>query len=378
MVYRTRLYFQKTLAMIIAAIVFAGLYILVQLWQLSASLIYNEAMLSEPNEWPEISIWVAARNEEKNILNCLKSLNAIDYPKNKITVLIGNDQSTDSTKSIISDYIKNKPEFIVIDVIDNEFPTRGKARVMAQLEHLAKGDFYLVTDADVIVNQNWAKSMIRHFKQKTGVVSGTTIVKGNNMIGKLEGIDWAYFMGLLNLISFSGIPATAVGNNMAIRKAAYWETGGYSEIKFSITEDYKLYSEVVKRGWGWKNIMSPGVLAFSAPVGNWNTLLHQRKRWLKGGKELPWYWWILFGVFGIYYPTAIILAFWNPLIFIAVFFVKWLIQSITIAKIYSHSGQKPPPIFYLILYELYLYAVTILTALFFILPMKTDWKGRKY
>ena len=57
---------------------------------------------------PHVSLLLAARNEEKLILRSLKSIEKLDYPKDKLDVLIGDDQSSDNTKKIIEDFIKDK------------------------------------------------------------------------------------------------------------------------------------------------------------------------------------------------------------------------------------------------------------------------------
>lgn len=49
-------------------------YITIQIWQLITLLRYRHRYLPEPASWPEISILIAARNEEDNIKQCLDSL----------------------------------------------------------------------------------------------------------------------------------------------------------------------------------------------------------------------------------------------------------------------------------------------------------------
>jgi cellulose synthase/poly-beta-1,6-N-acetylglucosamine synthase-like glycosyltransferase len=353
-------------------------YLLVQIWQTITLFQYHDSMEPEPEIWPEITILVAARDEELHIGRCLTALSQLDYPHDKLHIVVGNDQSTDATGEIANQFSKQHAFIKVVDIAEDNEGLKAKARVMAQLDKHALGDFYLVTDADVTVKPAWAKSMVRHMKPETGVASGTTMVAENGIWGNLQGIDWAYFMGLLNVISYSGVPATAVGNNMIIRKEAYWQTGGYGAIKFSITEDYKLYSEVCKFGWKWNNIMIPDVLAYSASTNGFFPLLHQRKRWLSGGKELPWYWWLLFGVFGLYYFFIPVALYIEPKYAGVVMLFKFVFQTVQINRIYSCVGEKRPSILHHIGYELYLFAVTISTALFFVFPIKTEWKGRKY
>lgn len=357
---------------------FLSAYILLQIWQTIVLFKYQNKPIAGLPELPAISIWIAARNEAENIAACLQAIVNLDYPRNKLQVLVGNDQSTDNTAEIVKQFADKYSFIQLIHIVDNHSGLKAKARVMAQLDVHAKGDFYLITDADVAVKPTWAKQMILQMTPGKGVASGTTMVVGSGWWSDMQGIDWAYFMGLLNIISYSGVPATAVGNNMVISKEAYWKTGGYANIRFSITEDYKLYAEVCKHGYGWDNVMIPEVLAYSAGIKNFNELLHQRKRWLSGGKELPWYWWGLFIVFGAYYfvvPFSLIL---NWKIGICLVLVKLILQITQINKIYTCLGEKNPTLLKHLQYELYLFFITVSTAIFFVLPIKTVWKNRKY
>ena len=353
-------------------------YLGLQLWQSGILLRYKHKYQPEPTPWPRISIWIAARNEETNIELCLRAIQAMDYPADAIQILVGNDQSTDRTSEIVQSLANADPRIQLIEIEDRQDGLKAKARVMAQIDEHAHGDFYLITDADVCVAPSWAKGLLQSFKPETGVVSGTTVVSGQDANAGLQGLDWCYFMGMLNTISYSGVPATAVGNNMAIRKEAYWQTGGYRSIQFSITEDYKLYSEVCQYGWKWDNIMQPEVLATSTEIKGFIPLLHQRKRWLSGGRELPWYWWVLFGVFAAFYfalPSLLVMGFTPALLF---WFSKWSLQSWQIQRIHSLLGLSKPNLIYLLAYEPYLWIVTLSTAIFFVLPVKTNWKSRRY
>ena len=100
-------------------IVLVSLYLLVQIWQILSLFRYQvyshyENYIGEKDQWkvisndlPEISIWVACRNEEKNIVQCLTSLINLKYPQEKIQILVGNDQSTDKTKDLVLAFIES-------------------------------------------------------------------------------------------------------------------------------------------------------------------------------------------------------------------------------------------------------------------------------
>src|SRR3989338_6684417 len=65
---------------------------------------------------PFVSILVAARNEEKNILNCLKSLSNQDCPSDRFEILIGSDRSTDKTLEILKSYSKPSITVRIFDI----------------------------------------------------------------------------------------------------------------------------------------------------------------------------------------------------------------------------------------------------------------------
>ena len=60
------------------------------------------------SELPSATVVLAARNEEENILMCLKSLDELVYPEGKLDIIIVDDKSTDKTGEIIDNFISGK------------------------------------------------------------------------------------------------------------------------------------------------------------------------------------------------------------------------------------------------------------------------------
>lgn len=364
-----------------SCMVVLGLYIVIQLMHV-AGLLYMET--DEPvtsyneAEWPSVSILIAVRNEEQNIIRCLQSIEALNYPKNKLQVLIGEDQSEDATPTLIAQFVSGKQGYEVVPITTQIGKAKGKANVLAQLAHRAKGTYYLITDADVAVHPNWAREIVCHFEQNIGIVSGTTIVEDDGRtMGRMQEIDWMYFMGLLRSFANYGLNCTAVGNNMAIRKEAYWDTGGYENIDFSVTEDYKLYKEVRKKGWDTKNILNANIINRSRPIEDFKQLMHQRKRWLVGARELPLYWWVLFGIFGLFAPAIVIMFFYSIKLGLIFYGTKLLLQSLSV-YILQNKMDLRKDFDYLMTYELYSIAVAISTQVFYFMPVSFQWKNRSY
>jgi len=345
-------------------------------------LLFSIKRKEEPNvlpiELPMVSVLVAARNEEENILACLTRLQQLDYPIDKIEFLIGNDRSEDNTLKIIESYIETAKKFKVITIEDNLGTAKGKANVLAHLAKAAKGDFLCITDADIEVPSTWIKGLLSRYQKGDGIISGVTIVQGDSLFAKLQAIEWIYAFGMVKIVSDLKIPVSAVGNNMMISKEAYWSTGGYENIPFSITEDFELFRQTLRRGWRFKNLQNQDVLAFSKPIKNWRTLFHQRKRWLTGAWNLPLVLSTCLFLQSIFLPVILFTMFIHPLTGIILWGLKIVLQQAFVGMELRRLKQSLELLKYVFLFEIYAGLFSVALLVYHFLPGKINWKGRKY
>lgn len=363
-------------------IVIAGITILVffsiQVFSLVSILLLGPAKSTDIKTFPKVSLLLAARNEEKLIIRSLEAIDQLDYPKKQLEILIGDDSSTDKTAAIVRDFIKGKPQYKLYSIDKTLGKGRGKANVLAQLALKADGDFYFITDVDVKLPKLWIKSMLQEFGEKVGIVSGTTMCDDGPRFAKLQSIDWLHFMGYIKAFARVGVGCTSVGNNMAVRAPAYWETGGYEKIDFSITEDYKLFEAVTKNGWQWRNVLSPDTLGKAWYIPDVGEMLHQRKRWLIGAQDLPLNWKAMLIIYGLFYVVLIYLGINYSDIAMSIWFMKYLIQTVFILVLCYKVDMRPFRYLELFFYEIYLVVNTIVAGIFYFLPIKSVWKGRRY
>jgi cellulose synthase/poly-beta-1,6-N-acetylglucosamine synthase-like glycosyltransferase len=326
---------------------------------------------------PKISILLAARNEEQNIQTALHFIDQLNYPKEKLQVLIGNDRSEDQTEKLVKDFIFYKPHMQLISITDTIGKAQGKANVLAQLAHYATGEFFFITDADIQVSANWVNSILPEFEATTGIVSGTTLAKGTTWFQRMQAIDWIYFSGMLVGITKAGLPCTAVGNNMAVKREAYFSTGGYETLDFSVTEDYKLYEEVRRRGWLTKNIFTPGSCTFTNTLNSFKGVLHQRKRWLTGGRALPLHWKLILGIYGLFSPLFLISLFISPATAFTLTLIKMVLEILITNIIRTLAGESRFIITHFA-HQFYTIVLNISLSLFYYLPLPFNWKNRSY
>ncbi|WP_299823425.1 glycosyltransferase [uncultured Pontibacter sp.] len=362
----------------IVSVVYFILYFTLFLVLLGLLLLNRKRYTYSPVQLPNISILIAARNEEHTILRCLAAIEALDYPKDKIEVLIGNDGSTDRTQEVITTFSEGKPNYTCITITQTIGHLKGKQNVLAQLTRLATSNYFFYTDADIAVPPAWAKAMLGALKDKVGVVTGITTTQQHNLFGKLQALDWLYSLGLMQVVSDLNLPVTTMGNNMLLRREAYEEVGGFENVPFSITEDIAIFNKILEKGWGFRNVYSKDVFAMSTPATSAWQLLHQRKRWMRGAMHLPLYMTIILILHSAYYPVLLPFVFYTSVgTVLAIFAFKLVLQSLYL-RICLRRVQQSVPLWLYFLFEVYLVISSIVLLVFFFLPVKTNWKGRKY
>ncbi|MEX2375269.1 MAG: glycosyltransferase family 2 protein [Dehalococcoidia bacterium] len=124
-------------------------------------------------DWPLVSISVPAYNEETQIRELIKSLLALDYPRDRLQILIVSDASSDGTDDIVREYADKGVELLRLE------ERGGKTRAEnAAVEHL-RGDIVVNTDASIRIRPDALKPLIAAFQDLgVGCASGRDVSVG--------------------------------------------------------------------------------------------------------------------------------------------------------------------------------------------------------
>src|SRR5512136_2808103 len=106
---------------------------------------------------PHVSLIIAAYNEQEVIEDKIRNSLALDYPPDKLEILIGSDGSTDRTVEITSSLVSDPRVRI------HAFPRRGKIWVLNDLVNAARGDILVFSDANTICDSDALGALIPHF-----------------------------------------------------------------------------------------------------------------------------------------------------------------------------------------------------------------------
>jgi cellulose synthase/poly-beta-1,6-N-acetylglucosamine synthase-like glycosyltransferase len=329
---------------------------------------------------PSVSVIIAARNEEKNIGDCLLSLSKVDYPKDKLEIIIVNDHSEDNTQSKIDSYKSLFYNFKTIIPEERNWKLLGKTNALAQGIENAKGEIIITSDADCTFKKTWIKDIVKYYDDTTGIVCGFTYVEHKNIFEGMQSLDWVYLLTVASGSFGLGIPLACVGNNMSFRKKAYDEVGGYQNLKFSITEDFALLQAVVKtKKWKCKYPFETGNLALSKACSSFKEIIKQKKRWGMGGKKAPFIGFVLmtagFLISGltIFIPFICTTLYYKLLVITTKLVLDFLFLIFSLKKFDLLHLYK-----YFLVFEIYYTTyVFLLPFLVFINP-RVEWKGRVY
>ena len=136
--------------MILVTIIQFFLIVLVVIY-LSANLLYLlkvEPIKNELVSYPDLSVCIPARNEERGIRACIESLLHQDYPK--LEVIVVDDNSTDETAKIIYSMKEQYPNLIFISGKQLAHGWLGKPYALHQAYTKSRGQYLLFTDADLV------------------------------------------------------------------------------------------------------------------------------------------------------------------------------------------------------------------------------------
>lgn len=228
-----------------------------------------------------ISIIIPFRNESKNILDNLLSIQELNYPEDKYEVIYVDDNSSDNSYELICTNKKNSN--IEVLKLQNEIAGKGnKKRAIQYGIEKSRGDILVSTDADCKYHKNWLINLINCFDSGTAFVSGPVGFEESPAIfAKVQKVE---FEGLVlagaGLIG-SGSPAICNGANIAYTKKAFIEVNGLNDnISLSSGDDVLLMQKISRyTDYKVRFCSSREAVVLTQPETSISDFFNQRKRW---------------------------------------------------------------------------------------------------
>jgi poly-beta-1,6-N-acetyl-D-glucosamine synthase len=141
-----------------------------------------------PAEWPFLTVLIPAHNEERWIRRKIENALELDYPRDRMQILIASDGCTDRTVAIAE-------EFSAQSVEVNHVPERnGKTATLNRAVPTARGEIVLLTDANALLKKDAAKFLVKHFGDpEVACVTGERVcLPTESSPSEGEGLYWRY------------------------------------------------------------------------------------------------------------------------------------------------------------------------------------------
>ena len=344
----------------------------------------NSSLNNNPSSFPHCTVLVCARDEENNIEHCLASLDALNYPKDRLEVMIVDDKSTDRTPQILEEWKLRMTNLKVLRTGDEVAQLKGKVNALAQGMDAATGEFVMITDADSTVHPNWVAEYIKYYSEDTGMVASITLLNQKYFFDGLQSIDWSYLLGMASAAANINIPLSVIGNNVSVRRAAYEDVGTYRNIPFSVTEDYALFQAIWRKQkpdgtpkWKVDFPLHHDLVVMSQPCPDFKSWWRQKHRWVKGGEGLKFTGYVIF-VMALLANLAVVLAFFMlpPMMAVITIAIKWAADLCIIIPVLART-RKLSLLKFFPLYEIYL-VLFVFSMPIMMSQKNVKWKGRVY
>lgn len=170
-----------------------------------------------PNEsaLPSVTLVVSAYNEAGCIEEKIRNSLSIDYPADKLQILIGSDGSTDGTDEVIRRFEGER-----VRLWRGE--RAGKASVLNACIPNASGEIVVLSDANTMIDPQALKSLVRHFQDPdVGVVCGKLKLYNRASRDYEESLYWKYESWLKLYEGRHGAVMGANGGLYAIRRRLF-------------------------------------------------------------------------------------------------------------------------------------------------------------
>ena len=215
---------------------------------------------------PTISLIVSAHNEEmiirEKIENCLK----LDYPRDRLKIVISSDGSVDETNDIVREY---EGRGVVLKAFDRR---EGKSATLNKTVLGIEEQILVFSDANAFYKEDALLQLVRNFDvEETGCVVGRLVYLDNeSYVSKGESLYWRY-EGLLNgLESRLGSVLVATGTIFAIRRELF------RPVMKDVANDFQLATEVASQGYAV--VYEPEAVAYERSTYFFREEFNRKKR----------------------------------------------------------------------------------------------------
>lgn len=258
-------------ALLIAAYVYVGYPVLLLLWSKVAPRPVRKRYIE-----PSVSIVIAMHDERGNVASKMQNCLDLDYPADKLEIIVSLDAPTDGTDILLHQYASDRIKVLVSPI------RKGKAAAVNRGVAAATGEIVLMGDARQRFGRNVVRELVANFADESvGAVSGELVVVDGNGKESADavGMYWRYEKALRSMESVIHSVPGATGAIYAIRRELFAPLPSRT-----VLDDVLTPMNIVLHGK--RSVFEPAARAYDRPIESLDREYARKRRTLMGNYEL--------------------------------------------------------------------------------------------
>ena len=230
-----------------------------------------------------MSVIIAARNEEHNIINTLNSISSQTLNEKYFEVLIIDDFSSDNTSSLVKQFCDEHANFQLIKLSEH----KGKKYALNYGIKKAKAELIVTTDADCEFYSKWLQIINNYYVNNyVEMIIGPVLFKSRNSFEHMQALD--FFSLMVSGAAATGInkPIMNNGANLAFSKKTYLKFTDATLKKVSSGDDVFLLLKMKEKFPEKIHFLkSRNAIVYTKAQKTLSGFINQRKRWASKSKH---------------------------------------------------------------------------------------------
>jgi len=282
--------------------------------------------------FPYTTMVITAYNEEKRIAEKLQNTLNLQYPKEKLQIIVASDGSTDRTNEILRNFQKNEVELLEI------LERKGKESAQKAACKKARGDVIVFTDVATTLDPEALKEIVANFADPlVGCVSSEDRLIGKDGKPCGEGLYVRYEMWLRRLESKVNSLVGLSGSFFAARKEVC------QDLSAEMQSDFRTVLSSVKKGL--RGISDRKVIGYYEDISDQRNEMDRKIRTVIRGltvffRHLEFLNFIRYGFFSYQYFCHKLLRWVTPLFLFVAFFANAILASDSLFFFLVFIGQS--------------------------------------
>ena len=242
-----------------------------------------EDLSAIPNARPvKVSVIIPARNEAARIGICLDALLAQSYPAELSEIIVVNDFSTDGTVARVLDH-KLKPTLLNLsDTISGVLNAYKKKAIETGIVH-SHGELVICTDADCSMGPDWIRTIVSNYinEKPEFIAAPVKIIPDGSWLSVFQTLDFISLQGITGAAVYKSLYPMCNGANLGYTRKAFEAVGGFTDIDHIASGDDMLLMKKIQTKFPRKSVYIKDTRAIvsTGPAENINAFFQQRIRW---------------------------------------------------------------------------------------------------